>query len=425
MRPACLEGRSGDNRVVSSAPPSGSGRRYDVAVIGAGILGLATARELVRRDPGRRVVVLEKEDGPAAHQTGHNSGVIHSGLYYAPGSSKARLCVAGRKLMVAYCGDRGVPVGTCGKLVIASDESELEPLSDLHARGIANGLEGLRIVGAEEIRDIEPAVRGLRGLLVPEAAIVDYALVARSIADELRAHGVALEYGAAVESMRVARDSVEVRTRHGIFTAEHVIACAGLQSDRIARMAGASADPKIVPFRGDYYVLRPEKRDLIRALVYPVPDARFPFLGLHFTRRIDGEVWVGPNAVLAFAREGYRRTDIDVGDLAESLGYPGFRRLAARYWRTGLAEMARDYLKGMFVAALRRYVPDLTSADLLPGPSGVRAQALDTNGRLLDDFAYDAIGRILNVRNAPSPAATSSLALAREFVDRLESLQRG
>ncbi|HZP95378.1 MAG TPA: L-2-hydroxyglutarate oxidase [Candidatus Limnocylindria bacterium] len=394
--------------------------RYDVAVIGAGILGLATARELVLRDPARRVVVLEKEPGPAAHQTGHNSGVIHSGLYYAPGSEKARLCVTGRTLMLEYCTAHGVPFDVCGKLVVASDETELGPLARLHERGVANGLSGLRFVEGDEIPAIEPAVRGVRALLVPEAAIVDYALVARTLADELRSRSVTLRYGSLVTGLRAVPGAVEVATPQGAITARHVIACAGLHSDRVARMAGAAATPKIVPFRGDYYVLRPERRALIRGLVYPVPDPRFPFLGIHFTRRIDGEVWVGPNAVLALAREGYRRTDIDLRDLVESLGYSGFRRLAARYWRTGSVEMARDYVKALFVSALRRYVPELTAADLLPGPSGVRAQALDEDGRLLDDFAFDTVGRILNVRNAPSPAATSSLALAREFVDRLE-----
>ncbi len=395
--------------------------RFDVAVIGAGILGLATARELVLRDPARRVVVLEKEDGPAAHQTGHNSGVIHSGLYYAPGSAKARLCVSGRELMIAFCEEHGVPVERCGKLVVATRESELPRLDELYRRGTANGLRGLRLVGGEDIREIEPAVRGLRAIFVPEAAIVDYRSVAGALVTELRGRGVALQFGTAVRDITADGDGVTLRTANGTLGAERVIACAGLHSDRLARMAGAAATPKIVPFRGDYYVLRPERRALIRALVYPVPDPRFPFLGIHFTRRIDGAVWVGPNAVLAFAREGYRRTDVNVADLAESLGYSGFRRLAARFWRTGAVEMARDWSKPMFLSALRRYVPELASADLLPGPSGVRAQALGTDGKLLDDFAFDAVGRVLNVRNAPSPAATSSLALAREFVDRLQA----
>ena len=367
------------------------------------------------------MVVIDKEDGPARHQTGHNSGVIHSGLYYAPGSAKARLCVAGRRLIVEYCTERDLPFEMCGKLVVASEESELERLARIFERGTANGLVGLRMVDEREMAEIEPAVRGLRAIWVPEAGIVDYGQVARTIAAEIAVAGATLLYGARVVGLDIGAQAVDVRTMGETVTAEYVIACGGLHSDRLAAMTGAASAPKVVPFRGDYYVLRTERQSLIRGLVYPVPDPRFPFLGVHFTRRIGGGVWLGPNAVLAFAREGYRRTDIDLGDLAESLTYSGFRRLAATHWRTGLAELARDYRKSLFLDALRRYVPELTDADLLPGPSGVRAQAVDPDGGLLDDFLYDTAPRVLNVRNAPSPAATSSLALAREFVDRLES----
>ena len=396
-----------------------SDRRYDVAVVGAGILGLATARELIRRDPSRRVVVLDKESGPARHQTGHNSGVIHSGLYYAEGSAKARLCVAGRRLLLDYCAERDIAVRICGKLVVASDESELERLATLHARATANGLVGLQIVDERGIREIEPAVRGIRAVWVPEAGIVSYSRMAAALVEDLTAAGVDFRYSAEVRRVHLDAGSARLATTAGSVSATQVIACAGLQSDRIARMAGAAPFPKIVPFRGDYYVLRAERRQLIRGLVYPVPDPRFPFLGVHFTPKIDREVWLGPNAVFAFAREGYRRTDVSLGDLAESVGYVGFRRLAARHWRTGLAEMVRDVWKPTFLASLRRYVPELRSDDLLPGPSGVRAQALDVTGSLIDDFTYDFAGPLLNVRNAPSPAATSALALAREFVDRL------
>lgn len=395
--------------------------RYDVAVIGAGILGLATARELVRRYPGRKVVVIEKEHGPARHQTGHNSGVIHSGIYYAPGSAKARLCVAGRELMVEYCRERAVPFEICGKLIVAATEDDLGPLDELMHRGVRNGLQDLEYLTAEDIAKHEPAVRGLRAIWVPQAGIVDYTRVAETIAAELLAAGVTIVCDAPVNDLGVTAQEAHLVTPRGTIAAERVIACAGLQSDRIARMTGAAAAPKIVPFRGDYYVLRRERRSLIRGLVYPVPDPRFPFLGVHFTRRIDGAVWLGPNAVLAFAREGYGRADVDPRDLADALGYKGFRALAMRYWRTGLAEMARDWAKPLFLGALRRYVPELTLRDLAPGPSGVRAQALDESGRLLDDFAFDESERVLNVRNAPSPAATSSLALAKEFVDRLEA----
>ena len=395
--------------------------RYDVAVIGAGILGLATARELVRREPTRKVVVVEKEHGPARHQTGHNSGVIHSGLYYTPGSAKARLCVVGRRLMVEYCRDRGVPVEICGKLIVAADERELGRLDELMERGVRNGLEGLEYLTAEDIAKHEPAVRGRRAIWVPQAGIVDYTRVAETIAAEIGAAGVTTVYDAPVTDLQVTSSEAQLVTPRGTIAAERVIACGGLQSDRIARMTGAAPAPKIVPFRGDYFVLRRERRSLVRGLVYPVPDPRFPFLGVHFTRRIDGAVWLGPNAVLAFAREGYGRADIAPRDLIDALAYKGFRALAMRYWRTGLAEIARDWAKPLFLAALRRYIPELALRDLVPGPSGVRAQALDESGRLLDDFAYDESERVLNVRNAPSPAATSSLALAGEFVDRLEA----
>ncbi|TMC30891.1 MAG: L-2-hydroxyglutarate oxidase [Chloroflexi bacterium] len=396
--------------------------RYDVAVIGAGILGLATARELARRGE-RRILVIDKERTQATHQTGHNSGVIHSGLYYTPGSAKARLCVAGRHLLLEFCNEQDIAHDICGKLVVAVEESELAELQTLYERGIANGLRGLRLVDAQEIREIEPAVRGLRAIWVPEAGIVNYRDVALAIARDTP--GVTFGLGARVIGLRVTSSEVEIQTTGGTARAENVIACAGLHSDRIARMTGAAPEPRIIPFRGDYWVLKPERRGLIRGLVYPVPDSRFPFLGIHFTRRIEGPVWCGPNAVLAFAREGYRRRDVDLGDLAEAVGYGGFRALAAKYWRTGLAELARDLSKRLFLDALRRYVPELTANDLLPGPSGVRAQAIDREGRLVDDFAFDTAERVLNVRNAPSPAATSSLALAKEFVDRLERMRSG
>ena len=396
--------------------------RYDVAVIGAGILGLATARELARRGE-RRILVIDKERTQATHQTGHNSGVIHSGLYYTPGSAKARLCVAGRHLLLEFCNEQDIAHDICGKLIVAVEESELAELQTLYERGIANGLRGLRLVDAQDIREIEPAVRGLRAIWVPEAGIVNYRDVALAIARDTP--GVTFGLGARVIGLRVTSSEVEIQTTGGTARAENVIACAGLHSDRIARMTGAAPEPRIIPFRGDYWVLKPERRGLIRGLVYPVPDSRFPFLGIHFTRRIEGPVWCGPNAVLAFAREGYRRRDVDLGDLAEAVGYGGFRALAAKYWRTGLAELARDLSKRLFLDALRRYVPELTANDLLPGPSGVRAQAIDREGRLVDDFAFDTAERVLNVRNAPSPAATSSLALAKEFVDRLERMRSG
>lgn len=365
--------------------------------------------------------MVEKEDGPARHQTSHNSGVIHSGVYYAEGSAKARLCVQGRRLLLDYLGEHAIPFELCGKLIVAVDESELPGLQALAARGRANGVEGLRLVGPNDIGAIEPHVRGAGALVVPGAGITSFSRVAASLEAELRGRGVTFRYGSRVIAMDLVGSVVRLKTGAGTLVAGAAIACAGLQSDLVARMAGGPPSPRIVPFRGDYYVLRPERRHLVRALVYPVTDPRFPFLGVHFTRRIDGAIWLGPNAVLAFAREGYGRADVNLGELLGALGHRGLRRLALRYWRTGLAEMRRDYWRPAFLAALRRYLPELTEADLLPGPSGVRAQALDDDGRLLDDFAYDRIGRFLGVRNAPSPAATSSLALAREFADQLEA----
>lgn len=399
-----------------------SGERFDTVVVGAGIVGLSVAREVLIRAPGSRVLVVEKEPGPARHQSGHNSGVIHSGLYYKPGSAKARLCVRGAAAMYDYCGQRGIAVERCGKLVVATSPTELEGLAELHRRGTANGVPGLRWVDEGGIRDIEPHIRGLRAVHVPSAGIVDYAAVSRAYAADVVAMGGEIRYDEGVIGLRPAGDSVNVRTRGSAIDAERFIGCAGLWSDRLAALAGASPSPRIVPFRGDYYRLRLERRTLVRGLVYPVPDPRFPFLGIHFTRRIDGDVWLGPNAVLAFARDGYRRTDVRWGDVGELIASRGFRRLARRHWRTGVAELWRDISKSAFLRELRRYMPELAAGDLLAGPSGVRAQAVDDDGGLIDDFVVDVVGRVVNVRNAPSPAATSSLAIASEIVDRVSAV---
>ncbi|MBU6423344.1 MAG: L-2-hydroxyglutarate oxidase [Chloroflexi bacterium] len=397
-------------------------RSYDVAIVGAGILGLATAYELHRRDAGLRIVVVEKERAPAAHQTGHNSGVIHSGIYYRPGSEKARLCVEGRRLLLEHLVERQIPFELCGKLIVALAEDELPRLRELEERAKANGIAGVEWIDGERIREIEPHARGVAALRVPAAGIVDYTVVAQRLAGELANDGVELRFRERVVDVERTRDPVRLRTTRGVVEADRAVACAGLHSDRLARLAGAPSVPRIVPFRGDYYLLRPGRSGLVRGLIYPVPDPRFPFLGIHFTRRIDGAVWLGPNAVLALAREGYRRTDFDPRDLFEAVAYRGFQRLAAKYWRTGAGEMVRDLRKSAFLTALQAYVPELTAHDLLPGPSGVRAQAVGAGGEMLDDFAFDTIERLLNVRNAPSPAATSALALARVFADRLDAL---
>jgi L-2-hydroxyglutarate oxidase len=390
--------------------------RLDVIVIGGGIVGLATAYRLLEARPDLRLTVVEKEAELATHQTGHNSGVLHAGLYYKPGSLKAELCREGKVALQEFADGHGVPFELCGKLVVAVDEAELPRLAELRERAVANGTPGLEDVDAARIREIEPHVAGIAGLWSPTTGIIDFRRVALAIADEIRARGGAIETSWPVTSIDVSREEVVVRAANGdVRTAALAIACAGLQADRIARFTADDPDPRIVPFRGDYYTLTESARPLIRGLVYPVPDPRFPFLGVHFTRRIDGSVWAGPNAVLAFAREGYRRRDISIGDLASVLGFGGFRRLAGRYLRTGLAELLRDWWKPAFVGELRRYIPELRGEDLRFGPSGVRAQALAADGTLIDDFALDERDRVIHVRNAPSPAATSSLAIGRHL----------
>jgi L-2-hydroxyglutarate oxidase LhgO len=392
---------------------------YDLAVVGAGIVGLASARELLHRHPHLRVAVLDKEPVIGRHQTGHNSGVIHSGIYYAPGSLKAQLCVQGSRELYAYCAERGIPTDRCGKVIVASDESELPRLEELYRRGTTNGVEGLELIGPERLRELEPSCVGVRAIWSPNTGIVDFDQVAAAYADDVQAAGGEILLGHAVRRIARRRDGVIVRTTAGDIPARHVVACAGLYADRVARLTGAPEEPPIVPFRGDYWVVRRARRGLVRNLIYPVPDPAFPFLGVHFTRRLrDGAMWLGPNAVLAFAREGYRRLDLNPGELVEALRYPGLQKLAAKYWRTGLAEMVRDFSKRAFLESLQRYVPSLTVADLRPGPSGVRAQALNASGQLVDDFVINAqSGQVVHVRNAPSPGATSSLGIGRLVAD--------
>ena len=378
-------------------------RDYDIAVVGAGLVGLATARALLERHPGARLAVLDKEPEVARHQSGHNSGVIHAGLYYAAGSLKAELCREGRAALLRYAEEKGIPHRVCGKLVVAVEESELPRLEELRRRGEANGLEGLQEL--ERWDELEPHVRGVRALHVPETGVIDFRAVARAYADDVRARGGELLLG---RRLRAAEEA----------PADRVVVCAGLQADRLA----PRTDRAVVPFRGDYFVLAPAAAGLVRALVYPVPDPTFPFLGVHFTRRIDGQVWAGPNAVLAFRRTGYRRRDVSLRDLAEAIGNPGFRKLARRFWRTGAAEMWRDWSKAAFVKEMQRFIPDLRGDQVTFGPSGVRAQALGRDGTLVDDFDLAGGDRVLHVRNAPSPAATSSLAigarLATEVIER-------
>jgi (S)-2-hydroxyglutarate dehydrogenase len=387
--------------------------RVDVAIIGAGIVGLATALRLLEARPGLRLVVLEGEDRVAAHQSGHNSGVVHAGLYYAPGSQKALLCREGKGLLERYCEAHGIPIAFPGKLVVALDETELPSLAALRTRGEANGVDGLEEVGSERIHEIEPHVAGIRALWSPRTGITDFARVTRAYAQDVAARGGAIELSRHVTAIKRRPDGLVMATSRGPLLASNVIACAGLWSDRVVAMTGdATPDsPRIVPFRGDYYTLCPDAAALVNGLVYPVPDPRFPFLGVHLTRRIDGEVWAGPNAVLAFKRAGYRRRDISPRDLGEALANPGFRRLARSFWRMGLSEMWRDASRGAFTREVQRFLPSLRPDQLRFGPSGVRAQGLGRDGSLVDDFDLAGSGRLIHVRNAPSPAATSSLAI--------------
>ncbi|MFL5802131.1 MAG: L-2-hydroxyglutarate oxidase [Roseiflexaceae bacterium] len=394
-------------------------QNIDVTIIGAGIVGLATARALLHRYPRLRLAVLEKEPAIARHQTGRNSGVIHSGLYYTPGSLKARLCVEGAAALTRFCDEHGIPYQRCGKVVVATEAAELPRLEELYRRGTANGVPGLELIGPERLREIEPHAAGLRALHSPNTGIVDYGRVAAALAEDIRQAGGAILTGRAVQSIARRNGAVRIETPAGAIETRFAIGCAGLHADRVAALSGAPRVPRIVPFRGDYYILKPARSQLIRALIYPVPDPAFPFLGVHSTLRMDGSIWLGPNAVLAFAREGYRRRDVSLPDLWDALSYPGFQALARRYWRVGLAEMVRDFSKRRFVRAAQRLVPGLDPADVVPGPAGVRAQALALDGRLVDDFVIDADGPIVHVRNAPSPAATSALAIAGVIVERV------
>ena len=393
---------------------------YDVAVIGGGIVGLATAQEVLERSPASSVVVLEKEDELAQHQTSHNSGVIHSGLYYRPGSLKARICRTGVEKLTAFCDAEGIPYERSGKVVVAADESERSRLHSLLRRGEENGLRGLELVSRDRLKEIEPHADGVEALVVPETGVVSFRVVAEKLAELVRKGDGEIRTRSRVLGLENRTASSVVRTVAGDYEAKRVVCCAGLYADRLARLSGLAPSILVVPFRGEYYRLRPERRSLVRSLIYPVPDPRFPFLGVHFTRRIDGDVEAGPNAVLALAREGYRRRDVNWVDLAEMLRFRGFWLLGARHVSTAVREQYRSWSKRAFVRALSRLVPDVEEGDLEPGGSGVRAMALDGRGKLLDDFRVERSGRVIHVLNAPSPAATAALAIAQYVVDLLE-----
>lgn len=393
-----------------------------VGIVGGGILGLAIGRELTRRYPGVEVHVFEKEDAVAAHQTGHNSGVVHAGIYYKPGSLKAQLCTRGRELLREFCQDRGLPYDECGKLVVAVDESEMGRLDALEKTATENKVPGLRRLDTAGIAEIEPHGAGIAALHSPATAITDFVAVAGAYAADIEAAGGTIFLSSTVTAIARRDGAVEVATAGGVHRVGRLVICAGLQADRVSAPVDGEASPRIVPFRGEYMLIEPAKRDLVRGLIYPVPDPRYPFLGVHFTRRVNGDVDVGPNAVLAFDREGYARRDVDLRDVRAIVGWPGFWRMARTHWRTGIKEIRGSLSKTAYMRDASRYVPEIGPDDVVRGSAGVRAQALDRDGSLVDDFRINETDGIVSVRNAPSPAATSSLAIAEYVVDRIDDL---
>jgi (S)-2-hydroxyglutarate dehydrogenase len=392
--------------------------KFDLTIVGGGIVGLATALEIVQRYPHLKLLVLEKENRLAAHQTGHNSGVIHSGIYYKPGSLKAQTCVSGATALVTFCEHHGIPYERCGKVVVATAAEELPRLEELFRRGTANGVVGLAMIGPERLRELEPHATGIKALYVPTTGIIDFPRVAHTYARLVQEQGGEIKTGHRVQRIVHADGRLVLETSQGAVQSKFLINCGGLFSDRLARMAGADPDLQIVPFRGEYYTIAPQRRGLVNNLIYPVPDPALPFLGVHFTRTIDGMIEAGPNAVLAFAREGYHKTAVDLHDLCETLTFPGFWAMSRKYWQTGIGEMYRSLSKRAFLKALQRLLPELTREDLQPGGSGVRAQAIATNGALVDDFVISVTVNALHVLNAPSPGATASLAIGHLIVEK-------
>jgi L-2-hydroxyglutarate oxidase len=393
-------------------------KQFDCVVIGGGIVGLSVAWTLLENDRKIRVAVLEKEDNWARHQTGRNSGVIHSGIYYKPGSLKARLCREGNRRMVEFCDLHGIPCEVCGKVIVATVTSELPRLDNLYQRGIANGLE-LKKLSGPEVREIEPYVSCRAGILVPSTGIVDFAAVCRKLAELISARGGELRLSTGVKRFRTDGSESVLETSKGAVAGRWIVNCAGLHSDRVAKLAGAEPGARVIPFRGEYYELKPERRHLIRNLIYPVPDPNFPFLGVHFTRMIDGSVHAGPNAVLSLKREGYSRTSFNFRDFLETMTYPGFWRLAAKHTNSGIEEMHRSFSKKAFVRSLQRLVPEICEEDLVPGEAGVRAQSLRPDGGLVDDFLIVRRPNAIHVCNAPSPAATASLEIGRVIAQQI------
>jgi L-2-hydroxyglutarate oxidase len=393
-------------------------KRVDVAIVGGGIVGLAVGYGLARQFPRKRVAILEKESQVAFHQTGHSSGVLHSGIYYQPGSLRAKNCRTGKAAMERFCVEEGIPFEICGKVIVAVTEAELPALQRIYERGQANGVH-CTLIDRARVAELEPHAAGVKAIHVPETGIVNYRQVCERLAQRIRENGGSIATGTRVTGMRGGVGEIVLETTAGAWEARYVVNCAGLHCDRVTALSGQKPAALIVPFRGEYYALKPAAHHLCKSLIYPVPDPSFPFLGVHFTRVVGGGVECGPNAVLAFAREGYRKTDVNLADLAESLVYPGFLRLAARYWRTGLGEMWRSFSKSAFVRALQRLLPDIRAEHLEPAPAGVRAQAVARDGTMVDDFLIQETERVVNVGNAPSPAATASLTIGQTIVGRL------
>jgi L-2-hydroxyglutarate oxidase len=384
---------------------------YDVIIAGAGIVGLAAGLKILEFNPKARVLILEKENDIAKHQTGHNSGVIHSGIYYKPGSLKAQNCLRGYKQLLEFCDKENVNYDICGKVIVAVNESELKGLNDIYERGIANGLEKIKRISREELKEIEPHANGIEAIRVPYTGIVDFKEVARRYYDKILLLGGKVEFNSRITNVKELSERLDVSTWNRSFSPKVFVNCCGLQSDEVAKKTGLPVDTRIIPFRGEYYKIRPEKRYLVKNLIYPVPDPAFPFLGVHFTRMISGEVEAGPNAVLAFRKEGYKRSSFSLPDTLKTFSWGGFYKIAGKYYKTGIGEFYRSYRKKAFVKALSRLLPEIQEADLVPGGAGVRAQAVSKTGKIVDDFLITGSGRIINVINTPSPAATSSLAI--------------
>ncbi len=393
-------------------------KNFDVVVVGAGIVGLATAYKILEKEPSLKLLLLEKEPGVSKHQTGNNSGVIHSGIYYKPGSLKATNCIRGYKMLLDFCDENNIAYDICGKVIVATDESEVPAMMTLYDRGIENGLEGLKILTEEELKEKEPYITGVKGVLVPQTGIIDYKVVSEKIYNHLLVMGAQVNLNEHLVMLKENTDGVELATNKEFYNAKNVITCCGLQSDRVAGLNNKDLNIRIIPFRGEYYKIKHEKSYLVKNLIYPVPDPNFPFLGVHYTRKINGEIEAGPNAVFAFKREGYSKFDVDVKDLFQSLTWPGFIAVAGKFMKTGLMEYYRSFSKPAFTRALQKLTPDIKESDLEAGGAGVRAQACTKDGKLVDDFLYVENEKVLHVCNAPSPAATSCFSIGDTISDK-------